>query len=56
MSPALHPGAEVKSAMTGFLREFSGFQAEVKTALQQQEERMTMLDRKTMTYTKRREG
>jgi hypothetical protein len=27
MSPALHPGAEVKSAMTGFLREFSGFQA-----------------------------
>jgi HK97 family phage major capsid protein len=50
MSPALHPGAEVKSAMTGFLREFSGFQAEVKTALQQQEERMTMLDRKTMTY------
>jgi len=50
MSPALHPGAEVKSAITGFLREFSGFQAEVKTALQQQEERMTMLDRKTMTY------
>lgn len=47
---ALHPGAEVKSAMAGFLKEFSGFQAEVKTALQQQEERMTMLDRKTMTY------
>ncbi|QCO54602.1 phage major capsid protein [Pseudorhodobacter turbinis] len=47
---ALHPGAEVKSAMTGFLKEFSGFQAEMKTALQQQEERMTMLDRKTMTY------
>jgi HK97 family phage major capsid protein len=50
MSPALHPGAEVKSAMTGFLKEFSGFQAEVKTALQQQEERMTMLDRKQMIY------
>ena len=47
---AQHPGAEVKSAMAGFLKEFSGFQAEVKTALQQQEERMTMLDRKTMTY------
>ena len=47
---ALHPGAEVKSAMTGFLKEFSGFQAEVKTALQQQEERMTMLDRKQMIY------
>lgn len=50
MSPALHPGAEVKSALTGFLKEFSGFQAEVKTALQQQEERMTMLDRKQMMY------
>ncbi|WP_323006279.1 phage major capsid protein [Pseudorhodobacter sp.] len=47
---ALHPGAEVKTAMTGFLKEFSGFRAEVKTALKQQEERMTMLDRKTMTY------
>jgi HK97 family phage major capsid protein len=41
---------DVKSAMMGFLNEFSGFRAEVKTALQQQEERMTMLDRKTMTY------
>ena len=41
---------DVKAAMTGFLKELSGFQAEVKTALQQQEERMTMLDRKTMTY------
>lgn len=47
---AQYPGAEVKSAMAGFLREFSGFQAEVKTALQQQEDRMTMLDRKSMTY------
>lgn len=47
---APHPGAEVKSAMTGFLKEFKNFQAEIKTALQQQEERMTMLDRKAMTY------
>jgi len=47
---ATDTGVEVKTAMTGFLKEFSGFQAEVKTALQQQEERMTMLDRKTMTY------
>ncbi len=46
---APNPGAEVKSAMAGFFKEFSGFQAEVKTALQQQEERMTMLDRKSMT-------
>ncbi|MDT8856319.1 phage major capsid protein [Paracoccaceae bacterium Fryx2] len=47
---ALHPGAEVKSAMAGFLKAFKGFQDEMKTALQQQEERLTMLDRKTMTY------
>jgi HK97 family phage major capsid protein len=44
------PAAEVKSAMSGFLKEFNGFQAEVKQALQHQEERLTMLDRKTMTY------
>mgnify|MGYP006172939713 CR=1 FL=1 len=47
---ALHPGAEVAAAMSGFLKEFKGFQTEMKSALQQQEERLTMLDRKTMTY------
>ena len=47
---AHHPGAEVKSAMAGFLSAFNGFQDEVKQTLQQQEERLTMLDRKTMTY------
>lgn len=46
----LHPAAEVKSAMTGFLKEFNTFQAEVKSALQQQEERLTMLHAKSMTY------
>jgi HK97 family phage major capsid protein len=40
----------VKSAMAGFLNAFKGFQDDVKTSFQQQEERMTMLDRKTMTY------
>ncbi|MBL4918279.1 phage major capsid protein [Szabonella alba] len=45
-----HPVDEVKTAMTGFLKEITRFQAEVKTALQQQEERLTMLDRKTTTY------
>ena len=45
-----HPGAEVKSAMAGFLNAFNSFQDEVKQTLQQQEERLTMLDRKTMTY------
>lgn len=45
-----NPGAEVKSALAGFLNDFCGFQAEVKKSLQQQEERLTMLDRKTSTY------
>jgi HK97 family phage major capsid protein len=44
------PAAEVKSAMAGFLKEFNGFQDDVKQALKHQEERLTMLDRKTMTY------
>ncbi len=43
-----HPAAEVKTALTGFLNEFKGFQSDVKSKLQQQEERLTMLDRKTM--------
>ncbi len=47
---ALYPGADVKSAMAEFLKEINIFQSEVKSALQQQEERLTMLDRKTMTY------
>ena len=50
MSQAATPAVEVKSAVSGFLNEFKGFQAELKSALQQQEERLTMLDRKTMTY------
>ncbi|WP_226341253.1 phage major capsid protein [Gemmobacter serpentinus] len=37
-------------AMAGFLKEFNGFQGEVKSALQQQEERLTMLNAKTMAY------
>jgi len=47
---ALHPGAEVKSAMAGFLNAFRGFQDDVMTRFQQQEERLTMLNAKTMTY------
>ncbi len=38
-----HPEADVTAEMTGFLKEFNLFQGEVKTALKQQEERMTML-------------
>ncbi len=38
---------EVKQAMAGFVNEFKGLKAEVKTQMQQTEERLTMLDRKS---------
>jgi HK97 family phage major capsid protein len=50
MSEARTPVAEVQTAVTGFLKEIKGFRDEVKLVLQQQEERLTMLDRKTMSY------
>ena len=37
---------EVRQAVTGFVQDFKGFQADMTTKLQQTEERMTMLDRK----------
>lgn len=37
-------------AMEGFLKEFKSFQGDVQQAFKQQDERMTMLDRKTMTH------
>ncbi|MFL4471511.1 phage major capsid protein [Tateyamaria armeniaca] len=45
----LSPAQEVAEAMTGFVTEFKGFQADLQTKLQQTEERLTMLDRKNMT-------
>ena len=45
----LSPAEDVRRAVTGFVTQFKGFQAEIETKLQQTEERMTMLDRKTMT-------
>lgn len=50
MSASPDPAAEAKTAVAGFLKEISAFQEEVKTMFQQQEERLTMLDRKTMIY------
>ncbi|GGW21372.1 phage capsid protein [Gemmobacter lanyuensis] len=44
------PAADAVTAMSGFLREINSFREEVKSALQHQEERLTMLDRKTMTF------
>jgi len=46
----LSPAAEVKTAMAGFVNDLNKFQDKVNTKLQQQEERLTMLDRKTTTY------
>ena len=39
---------DVKDAFAGFLNDFKSFQADLKTRVQQQEERLTMLDRKAM--------
>ncbi|WP_411352752.1 phage major capsid protein [Leisingera aquaemixtae] len=40
---------EVKQAVTGFLHEFKGFQDDVQSRLKQAEERVNMLDRKTIS-------
>jgi len=45
----LSPAQDVAEAITGFVTEFKGFQADFQTKLQQTEERLTMLDRKNMT-------
>lgn len=42
--------AEVKSALDGFLSEFKAFQGEVKVLVKQQDDRLTMLDRKMTTH------
>jgi HK97 family phage major capsid protein len=46
---AVSPATEVKSAIVDFMTEFKGFRANIDAKLQQQEERLTMLDRKSMT-------
>ncbi|HBS51048.1 MAG TPA: phage major capsid protein [Rhodobacteraceae bacterium] len=38
---------DVKAAVAGFVTEFKGFRDDIETRLQQTEERMTMLDRKS---------
>lgn len=45
----LSPAEEVRAAVTGFVTDFKGFQAEIETKLQRTEERMTKLDRKMTT-------
>ncbi|WP_282059970.1 phage major capsid protein [Roseobacter litoralis] len=45
----LSPAEDVKQAVTGFVNDFKEFQTEMKQKLQQTEERLTMLDRKSNT-------
>ncbi len=47
-----NPAAEVKAAMTGFLTEFSAFQSEIKSKLHEQENRLAMLDRKSIAMSR----
>ena len=49
MSDGLSPAAEVKTAMAGFMSDLNDFQSDIKSKLKQQEERLTMLDRKSVT-------
>ena len=44
--------AEVKSALAGFLNEFSQFQDDMTTKLAKQEERISMLKTKSMTHSR----
>ena len=46
---ALSPAEDVRRAVTGFVTQMKDFQAEIETKFQQTEERMNMLDRKTLT-------
>ncbi|KRS12046.1 capsid protein [Roseovarius atlanticus] len=41
------PVTEVKTAVAGFIKDFSGFRADIQSRLQQQEEKMTMIERKS---------
>jgi len=48
VSDTASPAAEVKTALAAFVRDLGEFQTAMKTKFQQQEERMTMLDRKSL--------
>ncbi|HGG06637.1 MAG TPA: phage major capsid protein [Aliiroseovarius sp.] len=44
------PAAEVKTALAGFMSDIKTFHDDIDQKLQQQEERLTMLDRKSQTF------
>ncbi|QIE46386.1 phage major capsid protein [Pseudohalocynthiibacter aestuariivivens] len=47
LSADMSPVAEVKSAVAGFVNDFKGFQSDIQDRLQQQEEKLTMFERKS---------
>lgn len=49
MPHAAGPAGEVKTALTRFVSEIRSFNDDIQTRLQQQEERLTMLDRKSLS-------
>ena len=49
VSTAASPAHDVKTALAGFVAELGTFQADMKTKFQKQEERLMMLDRKSLT-------
>ncbi|WP_460273361.1 phage major capsid protein [Celeribacter sp. ULVN23_4] len=50
MTAGTEPAREVKAALAGFMNDLKDFQTEIKSKLQKQEERLTMLDRKSHTF------
>ena len=48
-SDDLSPLADVKSAMAGFMSDLKGFRADIHNRLQQQEERLTMFQQKSLS-------
>ena len=49
VSAAPAPALDLATEMSGFLSDFSAFQADIKSRISQQEDRMTQLDRKTLS-------
>ncbi len=48
-----NPAMEVKTALAGFLSDFNTFQVDIKSRIQKQEDRLSMIDRKTMAHSHR---
>lgn len=52
-APGNETAMDVKTALAGFLNDFSNYQADLDARLKKQEDRMTQFDRKTMTEIRR---